>query len=353
MNLAINPKTSAMDPQMASPTKPSAADVHVIGVGSPLVDILTHVSDDFLATVPGAKGGMELVDHTHIDQILRGHDRQLHQTSGGSAANTIVGLAKLGIRCTFLGKLGADHLGRYYASAFETVGISTRRLKYCDRTATGRCLSMITPDAQRTCRTYLGAAMNLSPDEVTVDDFHTCTHAHIEGYKLFNRDLARRILHCAKEASCSISLDLASLEVVQANQDILDDLLHDYVDFVFANEDESKAYSGSDDPVYALDRLGELCDHVAIKLGAAGAYLKSGDEVVRVDAETVAAVDTTGAGDLWAAGYLYAHFHGLNLEAHGRIGSILGASVVQVVGANIPDPVWESVRQRIHQVKAA
>ncbi len=294
---------------------------------------------------------MEVVEHAHIEEIVGRNAGEIFNESGGSAANTIVGLSRLGISCTFLGKLGRDELGKYYHSKFSESGVCTNRFKYCDVSPTGRCLSMVTPDTERTCRTFLGAAMTLSPDEISVEDFAGCTHAHLEGYKLFNRDLALKILACVKEAGCTVSLDLASFEVVHANQDILDHLLSEYIDIVFANEDEAKAYCGSDDPEDALRRLSEHCDVCAVKVGAKGAYLKRGNEVATVSAESVKAVDTTGAGDLWAAGFLYGHYQGWDLENCGRVGSVLGASVVQQLGAIIPDTEWQEIKQRIEKIK--
>ncbi len=320
----------------------------LIGIGSPLVDMLAHVSDDYLAGIAGEKGGMELVDHVDIDQIIAQHDGVVHQVSGGSAANTIIGLSKLGVNCTFLGKLGKDNLGEFYLESLVSAGVCTRRFKHCAVSPTGRCLSMITPDSERTCRTFLGAAMNLAVDEVTAVDFEACDHAHIEGYKLFNRDLTYRLLESAKEAGCTVSLDLASFEVVHYNRDILDDLLFRFVDIVFANEDESRAFCGSDDPHEGLASLSRFCEVTAVKVGADGAYLRRGDDVVKVDAHRVDAVDTTGAGDLWASGFLYGYFNGHDLETCGKMASIIGANVVQRIGATIPEDDWKVIRSHMH-----
>ena len=322
-------------------------DIQIIGIGSPLIDSLMSVSESFIVEVPGEKGGMELVEVEHIEELVQNSENDIIHASGGSAANTIIGLSKLGINCTFLGKLGKDNHANIYAEQFSSAGVCTRRFKFCDVSPTGRCLSMITPDSQRTCRTYLGAAMNLKPHEITVEDFAECTHAHLEGYKLFNRELAQRILECAKEAGCTISLDLASFEVVRNNLDILDRLLEEYIDIVFANEDEAKAYCGSDDPLVGLNKLSQYCEVAAVKLGPEGAYIKRAEELVRVDTPLVEAVDTTGAGDLWAAGFLYGYFHGFDLKSCGQAGSILGSTVVQDVGAMIAEDHWSEIRQQI------
>ena len=313
-----------------------------IGVGSPLMDMLAHVEEAFLHGVGGAKGGMELVDHGGMtDLVGRLGDHQ--HAPGGSAANTIFGMSRLGSRCTFLGKVGNCDAGDLYKSSAEANGVDTSRFKHCAESATGRCLSLITPDSERTCRTFLGAAMNLAPDEVSVADFVNCRHAHIEGYVLFNRALTERVLKCAKEAGCAISLDLASFEVVAANRDIIDDILGDFVDIVFANEDEAEAYAGSKDPEKGLQALAELCELAAVKVGAEGAYLRHAGETVRVHATPVQAIDTTGAGDLWAAGFLHGHLNGWPLANSGTLGARLGASVVQQTGAVIPDEEWQLI----------
>ena len=325
--------------------------VQVIGIGSPLIDSLMHISEAFLLDVPGDKGGMELVEIDHIEALVEKSENNLIHASGGSAANTILGLSKLGMKCTFLGKLGNDSHAKFYTERFSEAGICTKRFKYCDTSPTGRCLSMITPDSQRTCRTYLGAAMTLRPNEISVEDFANSDHAHLEGYKLFNRELALKILQCAKEAGCSISLDLASFEVVRGNHDLLDEILDDYIDIVFANEDEAEAYSGSEDPLVGLNQLGEHCEVAAVKLGADGAYIKKGTDVVKVDTPTVNAVDTTGAGDLWAAGFLHGYFSGRDLNLCGLAGSMLGAKVVEQIGATIPDEHWIELREQIHDLR--
>ncbi len=315
-----------------------------IGVGSPLIDRLANVSDAWLETIPGAKGGMELIDSAGMTDLVTQLPATPTSAAGGSAANTTYGLARLGISTSFLGKLGKDEDGALYTDIFDRAGVNCDRFKHSADTPTGQCICLVTPDSERTMRTYLGAAMTLSPDEVDVEDFVGCRHAHIEGYVLFNRELTQQVLKSAKAAGCTISLDLASFEVVQANKDILDSILTDYVDIVFANEDEAKAYCGSDDPKDGLAALSQHCHTVAVKVGKEGAWLHRGHEVVHVPANIVDAIDTTGAGDLWAAGFLYGIFTNKDLATCGRYGAMTGAEVVQVMGASIQDQTWESLK---------
>lgn len=318
-----------------------------IGVGSALVDLLAHVPESFVADLAGAKGGMELIDESAVDAMLSALPGTPERRPGGSAANTIYGLAMLNQPVTFLGKLGTDERGSFYREAFREEGVDGSRFKQSDAVGTGICMVFITPDSQRTCRTCLGASATLEPAEVTAADFAGCGHVHVEGYMLFNRELGRHILATAHAAGCTVSLDLASFEVVQANKDILHELLTGYVDIVFANEDESRAYCDSDDPREGLEALAACCPVAAVKLGADGAWLHRDGESLRVEANPVTAVDTTGAGDLWAAGFLYGHFHDCPLEACGKMGALLGGEVVARTGPRIPVDAWPAIRRAI------
>jgi len=321
--------------------------LEIIGVGSPMIDRLVTVSDAWLGTITGEKGGMNLVDGATIGGLVKSLPGVPIAVAGGSAANTTLGLATLGARCTFLGKLGQDGDGELYRGLFRSAGIDIERFKVSADTPTGQCLCLITPDSERTMRTYLGAAATLTPEDVQVSDFAGVRHAHIEGYLLFNRELARRVLECAHAAGCTISLDLASFEVVLANRDVLDDLLDSYIDIVFANEAEAKAYTGKDDPRAALDALARHCDTAAVKIGAEGAWLRRAGAATHVPAIRAHAIDTTGAGDLWAAGFLYGWLRGRDLATCGRYGALTGAEVVQVMGAAIPSDRWTYIKEII------
>ncbi|HCE42517.1 MAG TPA: adenosine kinase [Lentisphaeria bacterium] len=325
----------------------SAKKIKVLGVGSPILDILVNVDDSFITSIKAAKGGMELTDAASIEGILGKLKGRTSVAPGGSSANTVFGLAQLGVPTAFLGKTGDDKQAALYKNTYERMGGDLSMFKLNGKVATGRCLSMITPDSERTMRTDLGAAATLVPEDITDADFKGITHVHAEGYLLFNEKLTRAILEHAGKNNCTVSLDLSSFGVVNACKGILAELLEKYVDIVFANEDEAKAFCGSDDPEKALEVLSGLCSTVAVKLGKKGAILRSSGKTAKVDAELVKAVDTTGAGDLWQAGFLYGFLNGRALEDCGRFGSILGAEVVQVVGAAIPEKRWLEIRKRI------
>lgn len=318
---------------------------HVVGLGSPIMDILAQVSDDFIAELDGEKGGMVLIDDDAMGRILSKHTGPTHSACGGSAANTIFALLQLGLPCSLVGKIGDDDTGRAYRKEFEAIGGDSRSLKVSETDPTARCLSLITPDSQRTMRTNLGAAATIEAEEIVPEDFANATHLHVEGYALFAGELATRGMRLARAAGCTVSLDLASFEVVRATADALPTLLRDSVDIVFANEDEASAFCGDRDPEAGLSALAELCDVAAVKLGKDGALLRRGEETVRVAPVTAReVVDTTGAGDLWGGGFLYAFLNGAALAAAGRCGSILGAEAVQQIGAQIPDARWAAIR---------
>lgn len=320
----------------------------IIGVGSPLVDILARVSHEHVDNIDGDKGGMCMVEFDQLQGLLSEVPEQ-ELATGGSASNTIVGLLKLGVAGAFLGKLGEDERGQYFLDSFVKAGGSEHAFKRCPETPTGTCLSLVTPDAERTMRPYLGAAAGLLVEEVSASDFEGQDHVHLEGYLLFNRELALQTFKAAKEAGCTVSVDLASFEVVNANQDVLPDLLENYVDMVFANEEEAKAFCGSDDPHVAIESLAKHCPIVAVKLGADGAWVQRDGEKVFVGAHKVEAIDTTGAGDLWASGFLYGLAHDLSLEQSAKLAHKIGSEVVQVMGAVIPEAGWDRISTTLEE----
>ena len=321
----------------------------LIGVGSPIMDLLARVPDAFLQkNVAGEKGGMVLVDHDEMQRILGLLDGEPAYATGGSAANATFNAARLGLRTTFLGKLGQDNLAHIYRHAFETAGVDGTRFKHGDQ-ANARCLALVTPDAQRTMRTCLGAAMTLSPNEITAADFAGCRHAHIEGYLVFNQALANSVLTAARAAGCTTSLDLSSFEVVNASRDWLLSQFKRGIDIVFANEDEIRALFQDHAADYATlaKKLGSLGVLAAVKVGKDGAWIARGSELHRITPVAVAdVVDTNGAGDAWAAGFLYGHLKGWSLPACGQLASLLGAETVMHMGPIIPETHFEVLRPR-------
>ncbi|NBB78003.1 MAG: adenosine kinase [Verrucomicrobia bacterium] len=319
-------------------------EMSILGVGSPIVDTIALVDEQFVSQIEGEKGGMVLIDAAAIEDLAQSLPTVGLTAPGGSAGNTTFALARMGASTGFLGKTGNCGQGGFYRDAFTNLGGDASRFKI-GQIPNGRCISLVTPDGERTMRTDLGAAMTLTPEEISVSDFEGSTHAHIEGYLLFNEALMRKVLRSAKEAGCSISLDMASFEVVNATKPILPEILRDYVDIIFANEEEGEAFTGiSDDYSGMALRLAEFASIAAIKVGAHGSYIAHKGEVERIEPMHAArVVDTTGAGDLWAAGFLYGWSQQRTLAECGRIGSILGAAVVQEQGSVLPEHVWDDI----------
>ena len=326
----------------------------LVGVGNPIMDLLAHVPESFLtAHVAGEKGGMVLVDDRHMADLIAKLDARLAVTPGGSAANATLAAARLGLRTTYVGKIGADKTALDYYTNFVAAGGDGSRFKRASL-PNGRCLALVTPDGQRTMRTHLGAAMTLSPDEISPADFAGARHAHIEGYLMFNPALAGKVVASARAAGCTLSLDLSSFEVVNLTRDWVLAQITQGVHIIFANEDEVRALF--QDQTSGYDTLaGKLASHggiAAVKMGKEGAWIARGGELHRI-APVVApqVADTTGAGDSWAAGFLFGYLRGLSLPVAGALGSALGAECVQHLGPSIPEMHWPRLRAFAQSLK--
>lgn len=323
--------------------------IDLVGVGSPIMDLVSQVPESFLSRVRGDKGGMVLVDDAEMDQILSLLDTPPALTTGGSAANATFNAARLGLRTAFVGKLGNDALARTYKDRFRSAGVDVSRFKH-GSVANARCLAMVTPDAQRTMRTNLGAAMTLAPSEITPEDFRGARHAHIEGYLVFNQQLCEAVLNAARKAGCTISLDLSSFEVVNAARDWMFHQFGHGIDVVFANEDEIRALYPTKGDDYRSLAL-ELASHgviAAVKMGKDGSWIARGTEIHRMEPVHLKdVVDTNGAGDAWAAGFLYGYVRGKPLNECGAHASIMGAETVRHLGPLIPDSAWPEVKKRV------
>jgi sugar/nucleoside kinase (ribokinase family) len=315
----------------------------IAAVGSALVDICLTESDAFVTGTGAAKGGMTLVTNEQIRELVGKSANKPVIVPGGSACNTILGIGKLGNPAGFIGKRGNDDLGALFEKGVRAHGVEP--LLQTSATPTGNVLSVITPDAQRTMFTFLGASSETDPASVTPDQFTDVALVHVEGYLLFNHDLIRATLEAARQAGALVSLDLASFTVVEAEKALLEELCAKYVDIIIANEDEARAFTGLSDEPAALKALCTKADIAVLKIGKRGSYIGHGDTSVTIGRMgDGSAVDTTGAGDLWAAGFLYGLVNGLTLEACGKLGSACGYEVCQVIGAQIPEEGWERIK---------
>ena len=322
----------------------------ILGIGNALTDILAILPDDtLLNTYHLPKGSMQHVDMETGDKIWSVlKPLGVKYVAGGSAANTITCTAILGMPSSFIGKIGDDELGLLFKSDQEQYGVKTTLLK--SEHSSGRSMVFVSGgNAERTFAVYLGAALDLVPEDLKPEYFVGHDYFHIEGYLVQNQALIRRAVELAHDAGCIISLDMASYNVVESNLAFLHDIVEKYVDIVFANETESKAFTKIDDPRAALDEIAKMCKIAVVKVGKDGSWVKSGDEVHFIPVWPADTVDATGAGDTYAAGFLYGHALGLPLDVCGNIGSIIAAKVVEVVGTKIDIPRWKDAKVEIRK----
>ncbi len=322
----------------------------VIGIGNAAVDLLISVNDEFLEQhVPGPKGGSRLSDFEFVDHLIEISHETPKIVPGGSCANTIRGLAKLGERCAFYAPLSSDFYGKFFAKSLEDCGIIGVIKTFPDYT-TPRIISMINTCGERT----MLAAFSTPPDEFFLqpEHFKDVQWTHFETYQLYFGDIVEKAMELAKKEGSKISLDLSSFSVVLKYKDILDHLLSEYVDLVFANEDETFALTGLS-AEEGCRKLQEICPFAVVTIGAKGCLVGHEGKVIAVPAFPAQVVDTTGAGDLFASGFLYGMLNGFPLEECGCLGNRLGSSIVEVVGAELPEEKWTEIYQFLEQPKQA
>lgn len=314
-----------------------------LGIGNALVDVLTKVDNEqILSELHLPKGSMQLLSTEAYAEVTR---RMLalptKLTTGGSACNTLLALSHLDAPTGMIGKIGDDENGRFFATYFAQRGISTRLLH--DSRPTGVASTFITPDGQRTFGTYLGAAAQLTADELQQAWFEGYDYFYIEGYLVQNHDLVLRAIELAHAAGCEVCLDLASYNIVEADLDFFRALMPS-IDIVFANEQEAQALTGLEARA-ALDALAATCHIAVVKIGKHGVWACHGTEVAHCQARDVpVVVDTTAAGDYFAAGFMHALAAGEPLATCIARGSLLAGHIIEVVGTELPDATWQQLR---------
>jgi len=337
----------------------------ILGMGNALVDIMIPIENDtILDMLALPKGSMQLVDIVRSNAVLsalKNHGKS--HSAGGSAANTIHGLAMLGVGTGYIGVVGEDELGGYFVRDLINAGVDPHMIH--SRLETGRAVALVTPDSERTFATFLGAAIELSAEHLAPpltppqkrsgtkseilnpksenSIFKDYSYFHIEGYLVQNHELIRRAVELAQEHGLIVSLDMASYNVVEANKDFLQSIIAEYVDIVFANEDEARALTGLE-PEEALHELSKLSEIAVVKTGSSGSLVKSGHDQYTIGVIDVTPIDTTGAGDLYAAGFLYGHSAGMSIQKCGELGTLLAGNVIEFMGAKISAERWEKIR---------
>ncbi|CAA7622010.1 adenosine kinase [Magnetospirillum sp. UT-4] len=312
---------------------------HVAAIGNAIVDVLVHADDGMLERLGVAKGMMTLIGAEDAERIYAGLPPGI-ECSGGSAANTVVGVASLGGRAAYVGKVKDDQLGAVFGHDLRSAGVAFATRAAADGPSTARCFVLVTPDAQRTMLTYLGACIELTPDDVEEAVIAAAAVTYMEGY-LYDPPLAKRAFlkaaEIAHKAGRMVSLSLSDPFCVDRHRDAFLDLVANHVDILFANEAELTALFRAADFDEALRAVRGHCRVAAITRGAQGSVVVAGDDVIVVGADPVpAVVDTTGAGDLYAAGFLYGFTHGRDLATSAMLGGIAAGEVIGHFGAR-PD----------------
>lgn len=308
----------------------------ILGIGNAIVDVIARSDDAFLAAHSLTKGAMMLVDEAQSEALYAamGPGREI---SGGSVANSIAGLAALGVPAGYVGKVKDDQLGRVFAHDIRAAGAEFNTPAAMDGPATARCLILVTPDGQRTMNTYLGACVNLAPQDLDMAQIARADIIYFEGY-LWDPPKAKEAFLKAVDITHAggnrVALTLSDSFCVDRFRQEFRDLIADHVDILFANEDEIKSLYQVDDFDAALQAVRPHCEVVALTRSEKGAVILSGSEVHVIDAEPgVTVVDSTGAGDLFAAGFLAGLAGGRNLHDCGRMGVICAAEIISHIGA--------------------
>ena len=330
----------------SSKHKTAMPNKKILGIGSALVDILTQIPDEhILQELNLPKGSMTYVDaqtSVEIGKKLAHSGNQM--ASGGSAANTMSGLAKLGIEAGFLSKIGKDEIGRFFEKQMTESHV--KPLMLTSNTPSGRVQAIVTPDGERTFATCLGAAAEMCADDIRPELFEGWDILYVEGYLVANPTMLDKAVTTAKAAGLKIAIDMASYNVVEESRDYFMQLIENYVDYVFANEQEAYALTGMES-LQALDFIASRCEIAIVKVGAKGAYIKRGNEMVTVPPIKANVIDTNGAGDMWAAGFMAGLVKGENLTKCGQMGGIVAANVIEVLGTKMDAARWEKIHTAI------
>jgi sugar/nucleoside kinase (ribokinase family) len=332
-------------------TNVDGVSLDALTIGNALVDVLATVDEGFLVRENIVKGSMNLVDikrSKHLQSLVNSRT----EMSGGSAANTAYGLASLGGKAGFIGKISADRLGESFSHDLDTVGVRFFPGVTCETEDTGRCLIVVTPDGNRTMNTFLGAASLLDAADISKTAVQSAAVVFLEGY-LFDKDAAKEAFRTAAEyahaAGRKVALTLSDSFCVDRHRADFLALVKNDIDILFSNEDELKALYQVDSINDGLHQLRDNCEFAAVTRNEHGSVVIDGDEVVIIDAEPVeSVVDATGAGDMYAAGFIYGFVRGKPIEQCGKIGSIVASEVITHMGPRPLVPLTTVVPKSLH-----
>jgi sugar/nucleoside kinase (ribokinase family) len=308
----------------------------VVGIGNAIVDIIARCDEGFLSKHDLAKGFMRLIDAEDANRLYEAMGPAVER-SGGSVANSIAGLASFGAKCGFIGRVAADQFGGIFRHDIRSLGVAYDTLPAADGAPTARCLILVTPDGERTMNTFLGASVDFTPEDLDRDLIAAARIVYLEGY-LFDREEAKAAFRAAareaKAAGAKVALSLSDAFCVDRHRDDFRSLVREGADIVFANEKEITTLYQVNSFEEAADAALQDCEMAVLTRSEAGSVIVAAGETIEIEAEPVArVVDLTGAGDLYAAGFLYGLTHGAPLKACGRLGSLAAAEAIAHIGA--------------------
>ena len=310
----------------------------VYGIGNALVDVQSQVTDETLAQTGFDKGVMTLVDNDKQQSTLAQLDASsLNRCAGGSAANTIVGIAEFGGNAAYVGKVGNDAMGDFFLDEMRGLGISIEATPAAED-PTGTCAILITPDAQRTMLTNLGASAVLAADDIVEAEVRQSTYIYIEGYLLCGeatRSAAYRAIELAGKHGVKVAFTASDPFLVNTNRDEIWQLVEGPVDLFFCNEEEARSLTNQQDAIDCAHEIHKHAENVALTLGANGSILMHGGQVIPIEGVAVDAIDTTGAGDMFAGGLLYGITNGMTWQQAGKLASHAAARIVSQLGARL------------------
>lgn len=318
----------------------------VLGIGNALIDILAKLeNENLLNDMQLPKGSMNLIDVKTRNLLFdKFKEIDIKVTTGGSAGNTCLALGELNTQVGFIGKVGDDDYGNFFVKEYTEAGINPHFIHAPN--PSGTAMVMITPDGERTFGTYLGVAAEMNKQELLEEVFKQYDCIYIEGYLVQNHELIEGALKLAKSLNKKTSLDLASFNVVEAEREFLSHLIKEYVDIVFANETEAKALTG-EEPIEAIKKIAEDVEIAVVKTGEGGSLVMHKGELIHIPVEKIIPIDTTAAGDYYAAGFFYGLEKDKSLKQCAEYGSILAGEIIQVVGTKLSSDTWNQIKQKL------
>lgn len=313
----------------------------VYAVGNALVDIQARVPEEMLPSVGFAKGVMTLVDDDAQQKVLDAlAHAEMNQCPGGSAANTVIGIADFGGKAAYAAKVGDDSLGSFYGDEFGRLGVDFRTMPA--DAPTGTCVILITPDGERTMLTNLAASITLGPEDIDEDAIAKSKYVYVEGYLFTGEGTKAAAMHAielAKKHGVRVAFTASDPFLIIDHKDAFWDLIKGPVDLLFCNIEEARSLTGKDDPIDCAAAIHEHAENVALTLGGDGSLLMHEGQTIPISGDAADVIDTTGAGDMYAAGILYGITNGLTWKQSGRLASHAAAKIVSQMGARLSEPL--------------